>query len=174
MADKKKRGAAVPPPPPSAEDLAFEAEIMSRLAGRDVRRFEMPDAVEEVSAIYMVKLRGKDEITAADMADATMTDLERQSQVRAAEAERREAIRLSIVALVGRDGRHRHIDQSAPLVEIDEWSMPTRFVLQAFFGEMNGVELDKVGKAVREARRLGAGRLPANQPAAADGSPAGG
>lgn len=164
--------------PPSAEDLAFEREIMARNPGRRITRFDFPDEIEEARAVYLFELKAKDELAAADMADATMTDAERKSLTRAMEAERREAIRLSIVGLVeNHDGEvlRRHIDQAEPFMDVDDWSSRAWAALRSFFGEVNAVSVEAMGKALRGARRLGAASaLPATQRRAVTAAPSDG
>jgi hypothetical protein len=121
----------------------------------------------------MFEMKARDELLAADMADANMTEAERKSMQRALEAERREAIRLSIIGLVVEGGEglsRRAIDQSEPLMEIDEWSTKAWAALRTFFGDINGIPLEELGNAVRGARKLGvASALPVTPPQAATG-----
>jgi len=144
---------------PSDADLAFEAEIVARHPGRRIARYDFPEGVSEARAVYLFELKAKDEVTAAEMADANMSQAERRSMARAMEAERREAIRLSIVGLIDDSGR-RHIDQATPLMEIDEWSSKSTAALRAFHSDLNGLPMDELGKALRGARKIG-GVLPA-------------
>ncbi len=151
------------PPEISATDQAFELEIITRNPKRRIARFDFPSEVEDARAVYMFELKGRDTITVGEMTDAIMTDSERKNQLRAMEAEQREAIRFSILGLITDTGACRHVDQGAPLMELDDWSGRAWTALRAFFGEMNGLPNEELGKALRGARRLGAAsaRLPA-------------
>lgn len=178
MAKQQKKGAP-PAPVISAEDQAFEAEILRRNPTRKrITRFDFPVDVPEARAVYMFEMTGRDEIAAADLADLTMTDAERKSLSRTIEAERREGIRLTIVGLIAVDEQtgdleRRHVDQSKPLVEIDDWSAKAWASLRTFFGDLNGVPMEELGNLVRGARRLGASAtaLPAAPPRAATATP---
>jgi hypothetical protein len=77
----------------------FSAELAARFPGRYVKRFVMPSVVREASEVFLVELTSRDEIEAAQMADATMSAIERASVRLTNDAEQREAIRLSIVGL---------------------------------------------------------------------------
>jgi hypothetical protein len=147
--------------PISKEDLEFEQEIARRNPGRKhITRFDFPSNVIDARAVYMFEMTGKDELVAADMADANMTDSERKSMTRAIEAERREGIRLSIVGLITHDEDtgelvRLHVDQAKPLMQIDDWSTKAHAALRTFFGELNGLPMEELGNAVRGARKLG-------------------
>lgn len=144
-------------------DLAFEAEIVQRNASRrprDIRRFDFPSSIDEARTIYLAVATGKDELRAAEMAEATMTDLERKSMRLSIMAEQREGIRLSIVGLVTVDDNgnilRRHIDQAAPLMELDQWSSKAWTAIRAAFEEINGIPRDELGNSVRGVRSLAA------------------
>lgn len=176
---EKKSPPAIAAPEVSPEDAAFEAEIMKRYPGRRITRFDFPSGMDEALAVYLFEMKAKDELAAAEMADATMSDTERKSMNRALEAERREAIRLSIVGLVEADPasgaiRRRHVDQAVPLMEIDEWSSKAWAALRTYFGDLNGLPVEELGNAVRGARKLGAATLPATLQRAAGGPPSDG
>lgn len=158
-------------PQPSAEDLAFEAEMRARYPKREIRRFDFPSAIANARAVYLAEMLQRDMIRAAEMADAVMTDVERKSGQLVVEAERREAVRLSIVGLVTKDGGRQHIDQSKPLMEIDDWSSKAWTCLFNFHHELNGLPVEEVKKAVASGRVIGAAALaavPAAVPAAAE------
>ena len=185
MKKPEKKQIAAPPAAPdvSPEDLAFEAEILRRnptRKPRDIARFDFPPEISEARAVYLFEMKAKDELAAAEMADATMTDVERKSAHRALEAERREAIRLSIVGLIVEDEntgalQRRHIDQSAPLMEIDDWSSKAWAALRTFFGDLNGIPVEELGKSVAGVRKLGAASTsPATRPGAAAATPSDG
>lgn len=160
---------AAPAPSVSPEDQTFELELVGRNPGRRIMRFDFPADVQDARAVYMIALKGKDLLVASQAADATMTSIEKASGKLTYEAELRESIRLSIVGLVMPDGARRHIDQSVPLAEIDDWSLGALFCLRNFHTDINGVPIEEVGKAVREARRIGGATLNQNagQPQAA-------
>lgn len=149
-------------PEPTAEDLAFEKELTARNPDRKyITRYDFPEEVEEARAVYVFKMKARDELLAAETAELTMSAAERKSSKLALEAERREAIKLSIVALITVDPdtgaiTRRHVDQSVPLIELDEWSSQAWGALRIFHGDLNGIPWEELGKAVRRARRVGA------------------
>jgi hypothetical protein len=165
---KKAEKQPAAPPVVSEEDRRFEAEIVQRNPGRRISRFDFPRGIDEAIAIYMFELKAKDELLAAEMADANMTDRERKSVARAIEAEQRESIRLSVVGLVQVDARgaiqRRHIDQAQPLMELDDWSSKSWAALRTFFGELNGIPTEELGNAARGARKLTAATALPEQP----------
>jgi hypothetical protein len=156
----EKKGLAAPP---SEADLAFETEVLKKHPSRkEILRFDFPRGIDDAHAVYMFPMTGRDELVAADMAEANMTASERKSVVRAADAERREAIRLSIVGVVHKSGsafEYRHIDQSVPFMEIDAWSSKAWYALRTFFGTLNGLSVAALGKAERGARKAGSALL---------------
>jgi hypothetical protein len=155
---KKKKDEA---PSVSSEDLAFEADLSRRNPTRKtITRFDFGPSVSEAAAVYMFEYVAKDEIAAADMADATMTDAERKSLSRANEAERRELMRLSVVGVVYRDGTRRVVDAASPLFELDDWGGKALYQLRSFFTTLNGLSPEELGKAVASARRIVAGADP--------------
>lgn len=163
----------------SPEDAEFETQVLQRNPTRKhIRRFDFPADVEEARAVYMFEQTGKDDLQAAEAADLSMSDAERRSTQRAADAERREGIRLTIIAMIQVDeaGRtvRRHVDQSRPLVELDDWSSKAWMCLRTFFGELNGLPMEELGKAVRGARRLVAATPHATPLQAVSGTPSGG
>jgi hypothetical protein len=180
MAQKNKQKQSDPPPEISAEDREFEAEIIRRNPDRRrIMRFDFPAEVSEARAVYMFEMKAKDELAAADMADANMTDAERKSMQRSIEAERREGIRLSICGLILVDEAtgnltRMHVDQAKPLMMIDDWSIKAWAALRTFFGDLNGLPVEELGNAVRGARRLSAATAHAPQPRAATATPSGG
>lgn len=147
-----------PPTPPIVDpaDLDFEREIAARHPTRKtICRFDFPEEVDDARAVYMMRLVGRDEIEIAGNAEAIMTADERRSMARAIDAERREGIRYSIVALVDANGNRRLIDQGVPLMEIDEWSSQAWACLRTWFGDLNGVNQAALGKSVAVARKIG-------------------
>jgi hypothetical protein len=171
MASMKKtaKNDEAPPPSVSAEDLLFEAEIVKRNPGRRIQRYDFPVGVTDARAVYLFELKGTDELLAAEMADANMKPAERKSVSLAFEAERRESIRLSIVGLIDDGNVRRHIDQSMPLMEIDDWSMKGLHALRTFYSDLNGLPAEELGNALKGTRKLGGVTLNANagQPQAA-------
>jgi hypothetical protein len=151
---------------PTEDDIAFERELMSKNPGRKITRYDLPGDVEEAAAVYMFKMKNKDDLLAAEMADANMTAAERKSQQLTADAQRREAIRLSIVGIVNRDGTRRLIDGTRPLMELDDWDSSSWAALRTYFGDLNGLPMEELGNALRDARRVQPS-VPATQPQAA-------
>jgi hypothetical protein len=139
----------------------FSAELAARFPGRYVKRFVMPSVVREASEVFLVELTSRDEIEAAQMADATMSAIERASVRLTNDAEQREAIRLSIVGLgkIGVDKRiaYEHVNaDGAPFGELNEWTRRAWTCLHAYFGQMNGVPTDELLEGIRGARTVGA------------------
>lgn len=167
---KKTTPQTAAPAGPSEDDLAFERELVAKHPDRKIVRYDMPSMVEECAAIYMFKLRNRDDLSAAEMADANMTQAERKSVEGTAAAHHREGIRLSIVGIVTVDGAghttRRLVDQSRPLMEIDDWDASTWIALRTFHNDLNGLKTDELKNAVRDARKLapcapGSSTLPA-------------
>lgn len=139
----------------------FSAELADRFPGRYVKRFVMPSTVRECAEIFMVELTSRDEIEAAQMADAMMSAIERASVRLTNDAEQREAIRLSIVGLgkLGSDKRIAYESVNAdgvPFAELNDWTRRAWTCLHAFFGQMNGVPTDELLEGIRGARTVGA------------------
>lgn len=154
----EKKPAAPAVAEPSADDRAFELELVKANPGRrGLTRFDFPDSVEDAAAVYLFELRGRDEVLAAEAADQTMSDAARKSFTLSAEAEQRESIRFSIGGIVDRSGARRLINQTVPLLEIDDWGARAWRALRGFFAEVNGLSPDDLGKALRGARKIGAG-----------------
>lgn len=150
-------------PQPEAMTLElreFSAELAQRFPGRYVKRFVMPSTVRECAEIFMVELTSRDEVEAAQMADAMMSAIERASVRLTNDAEQREAIRLSIVGL-GKsvNGRvaYEHVNaEGVPFAELNDWTRRAWTCLHAYFGQMNGVPTDELLEGIRGARTVGA------------------
>jgi len=154
---KTQKSPAESPQPPSADDLAFEAELRARHPKRKtIRRFNLPSVVLDARAVYLAEMANRDTLRAAEMADVLMTDIERKSGQLTLEAERRESVRLAIVGVVDPDGTRRHVDQSKPFLEIDDWSSKAWSCLYMFHHDLNGIPAEEVKKAVASARTVGA------------------
>lgn len=110
------------------------------------KKFTMPAGLDAGSVIIR-ELRSKDEIDAAIAADGRMSADDRNNAVLALTIERKEAIRLS---LVGIDGRLVNTE-GVPCMEIDDWTIRSWTALSRFFGELNGIPGDELGKAVEGA-----------------------
>lgn len=117
-----------------------------------IKRYTMPKG-SPASTVTMRELSGRDELEAAKAADA----LTPQKTVEAlTDAERREAVRISLVEIDG-----KAIDHAVPLFEIDEWPRRARKALEAFFADLNGINRSDVDKCTASAESLsdGAGRF---------------
>lgn len=147
--------------PPDVEETplqAFEAALQKRFPNREVRRYEMPSAVRECRAVYLVEVNSRDEINAAIYADSVMTQVEKSSQRLTAEAIRRETMRASLVGTVSRKDppvyRHIGIDGVA-FHEMDDWSAKATASLLTYFNELNGVRTDELLEGLTGARTIG-------------------
>lgn len=110
------------------------------------KKYTMPAGLN-AGSIIIRELLSKDEIAAAIAADGRMSNDDRNNAVLALTIERKEAIRISIVAI---DGRLVNTD-GVPCMEIDDWTIRSWTALSKFFGEMNGIPGDELGKAVEGA-----------------------
>lgn len=139
---------------------AFSAELAQRLPNRYVRRFVLPSVVREAREVFLVELTSRDEIEAAQMADALMTPIERASVRLTNDAEQREAIRLSIVGLgkpAGRGIVYEHVNHDGvPFADLNEWTRRAWTCLHAYFAQVNGVPTDELHEGIRGARTVGA------------------
>ncbi len=116
-----------------------------------VKRYTMPGGCR-VPSVEIRVIQGAHELEAARMVDAMSATAELDGRG-VVKAERREAIRLSIVKL-----GTRVIDHAAPLLEIDGWSRKERAALAKFFDDQNGVSLQAVKAASFEAEALSDGK----------------
>lgn len=139
----------------------FSAELAARFPDRMIKRFVMPSTVRECREIFLLELTSRDEIEAAQMADATMSGLEKASVRLTNDAERREAIRLAIIGL-GKPGDDKRIAyehagaEGAPFYELNTWSAKAWTTLHAYFGQLNGVPMDEIAEGIQGARIVGA------------------
>lgn len=179
------RAAAPPPPEAQADGMhpldAFSLELGQRFPNRMIRRFVMPSTVKECREVFLLEITSRDEVQAAIMADAMMSDLEKASIRLSADAERREAIRLSIVGVGTQEGGRRaapadpvtyqHVNHDGiPFAALNDWSGKAWTSLHAFFGQLNGVPADELAEGIREARTVGAYAPPTSgTPASAAG-----
>lgn len=178
--------AAAPPPPEAQADgpnglEAFSLELGQRYPNRMIRRFIMPTTVRECREIFLLEITSRDEVNAAIFADATMSDIEKSSVRLSADAERREAIRLSIVGMGTQEGGRRaapadpvsyqHVNHDGiPFGALNEWSGKAWTSLHAYFGQLNGVPADELSEGIKGARTVGAYAPPTSgTPASADG-----
>src|SRR5690348_4719935 len=110
----------------------FERELAARFPGRLIKRYNMPTVIKQARAVYLMELTARDEVQAAIYADTLMSEVERRSVKLAAEAERRECVRQSIVGVVSRAEpvAYRHVNKGAPFHEIDTWPAKATTCLQ--------------------------------------------
>lgn len=166
--------AAKTPPPQAAPsddgvtDLrAFSLKLSERFPDRFIQRFVMPPNIRECREVFVMEITSREELRAAAMADAMMSPQERASRKLAEDAEKREAIRLSIVGIGYRKGgwrapetapvEYRHVNSDdLPFVEINDWSMKAWSALHVWFGQVNGVPMDEIAKGIEEAQTVGA------------------
>lgn len=139
---------------------AFSEALAKRFPDRFIKRFVMPVVVREAREVFMVEMSSRDEIEAAQMADATMSAIERASVRLTNDAENREAVRLTIVGL-GKlvNGRIVYEDantEGVPLAELNRWSQRAWTCLRAYFGQLNGVPTDELLEGIKGARIVGA------------------
>jgi FAD/FMN-containing dehydrogenase len=139
---------------------AFSAALAQRFPNRVIQRFTMPSNVRECREVFILEITSREEIQAATWTDSIMTPIERASSKLAAEAERRESIRLAIVGIgEARDGAivYRHANNDGtPLAEISDWSSKAWAALHTYFGEVNGVPIAELKEGTRGAQIVGA------------------
>lgn len=153
--------AAAPQAPPDVtnEDLVrFETALQTRYPGRVIKRYEMPSNVAQARAVYILELTSRDELEAAKMADAVMSQIERSSNRLAAARERTEMMRASVVGLVTRKPLgYRHVNHDGiPFVELDTWPAKATTAVAAFYGDCNGINTAELGEGIMGARTIGA------------------
>ncbi len=171
----------VPTPPESNPALdAFSDELAKRFPDLVVKRFVFPKNVRHAREIFLREIDGKDEIAAAAMADGTMSPLEKASNKLAADAERRESIRIAIVGIGERVGgkraaedapiAYRHVNNDGvPFTAINTWPINAWACLYAYNGEINGVPMAELVQGITEARTVGAFAPPTNATPASEG-----
>lgn len=140
----------------------FERELEERYPNRVIKRYDIPAAVKQARAIYLMEITSRDEIQASIYADAMMSNIEKASIKLSAEAERRECVRLSIVGVVYRDGTYKHANKGAAFHEIDNWPAKATACLQTYFNDINGVPTSELIEGLRGARLIGAAEPPTN------------
>lgn len=174
MAKNPNRAPAAPPTEPpmgkveGVEDAShdspvarFSRELEQRFPHRMIRRYRMPASVREAREVFMMEITSRDEVEAAIMADALMSNIEKQSIRLSSDAERRECIRLSIVGLgtgaAGAALAYRHVNQDGePFGEINDWTGKAWTALQTFFGTLNGVPMEELAEGLMGAETVGA------------------
>jgi|SRR5688572_1158105 len=149
----------IDPDAPTEAELAFEAEIRQRNPNRKrIVRTDLPsENRDDIKAFFLAKLVARDDLKAAEMAEAIMTDTQRKSQRLALEAEQTESIKLSLVAFIDAGGGMRHVDHVTPFVEGNDWGQDTWVVIRNAYQELHGVDIGALGKAVKGARTIGGG-----------------
>lgn len=140
-------------------------ELAARFPDTMARRYVLPRNVTDCREVFMREITSRDEVEAAIMADATMSLAEKQSVRLTADAERRECIRLAIVAL-GKlvDKRdplsqvvYEHVNHDGePFSEINDWKGKTWTCLQTYFGMLNGVPTEELAEGLVGAQTVGA------------------
>lgn len=159
--------AAPPPDPHEAANAAALATLSNELAKRFpllmVQRYVMPRKVRECREVFFRETIGRDEIRAGAMADATMTKEERSSQKLTNDAEKRESIRISIVAIGDRPSldkpivyRHVNTNEAVPFTEINDWTLKAWACLHTFFGSTNGIPFAELSEGIEGAQTVGA------------------
>lgn len=173
MAREKRAPAA--PPEMQNDALADFCELLEkRWPNALIKRFVMPSSVGECREVFMRELTSKDEIQAAIWADATMSPIEKASHRLAADAERRESIRIAIVGIGERVGGRRAADDApvayrmvnhdgVPFDEPTNWTTKAWAALSTYFGEVNGVPMDELASGLQEARTVGAFASPTSE-----------
>lgn len=116
-----------------------------------VKRYTLPKGCPARS-VDVRELLGVHDLEATRMADALGAG-QKLTARDVVNAERREAIRLSIVRL-----DDRVIDHVVPLMEIDGWSRAARAALGRYFDDVNGVNLAEVKRLISEAEVLTDGK----------------
>lgn len=169
---QNKTATAAPIEPPMGEALAandtsdsplarFSRELAHRFPDRMIRRYRMPMGCRECREVFMMEITSRDEVEAAIMADALMSDIEKRSIRLSADAERRECIRLSVVGLgkgpVGGTLAYTHTNvDGEPFAELNDWSGKAWTCLQTFFGTLNGVPSEELAEGLAGAETVGA------------------
>lgn len=166
--EKRKEQPAAPPSELRNDALAdFCEQLAKRWPDRMIKRFVMPSAVRECREVFIAEITSRDEIQAAIFADATMSPLERASNRLAADAERREAIRIAIVGVgAARNGLvdYRMVNHDGDAFDApSKWSTRAWTALSAYFGEVNGIPFDEIAMGILESRAVGAHAPPTSE-----------
>ncbi len=109
-----------------------------------IRTYPMPKGCD-AATVTMRELRKEDEIAAAVMADAAVRAMPQDQQGSVyitMQVERQESIRQSIVKI---DGRRVNVD-GVPCTEVDGWTLKSWTALGKFYGALNGIPGDELGK----------------------------
>lgn len=138
----------------------FSRELAQRFPDLMIKRFVMPPSVRAVREVFIRELLGKDEIEAALMADALMSDIERRSMKLSMEAERRESIRIAIVG-IGRGAtgavEYEHTNTGGvPFAAPNKWNLGVWACLHNYFAETNGVPSSEIAEGIKGAQTVGA------------------
>lgn len=157
----------------------FSRELAVRFPDRIIMRFVMPPRIRAVREIFIRELTSRDEIEAAILTDALMSDVERKSIKLTIEAERRECVRLAIVGIgraVAGGVVYEHANQDGiPFAAPNAWNLATWAALGTFFGEVNGIPSDEIAEGLKGAQTVGAFAPPTSgTPASADPGRSGG
>lgn len=146
-------------PLPTASGAAFESMLLAKYRDRDlqVRRVPIPDAIKQVSYVWIREQDSNDEVTAATWADSIMTAVQRRSSRLINQIEQREAKRLSICAIWRRGhAAPEEVNGEIPLMEINKWSTKFWGVLEIHYMDLNGIPAEDVQKSLEGAVILGA------------------
>lgn len=157
--------AQVAPVPEETDLQRFERELRERHQGRTIARFDFPSRIREARAIYIKEINSRDEIEAAKLADAQMSDLEKRSIKLTSEAERRETVRIACVGLVtrGEPIQYKHLNGSMPWMDVDNWSVKAVTCLSIFYGNLNGIPNDEIAEGLKGQRIIGGPAAPTNE-----------
>jgi len=99
---------------------------------------------EGAHALAMRELFVRDDLEIALRCDANMAQAARGSFVALMQAQKREAVRLSIVAIQrSPDEPFERVNDGAQFTEMDDWRQPTYTRALACFGELNGASEDE-------------------------------
>lgn len=119
---------------------------------KTMKLYELPKLAtgnSPASTVTMREITGRDELEAAKAADALT---EQKSAEALTDADRREAVRISIVAI-----DKEPVDHTVPLFAIDQWPRRTRKALERFFADLNGVNMQEIKAATASAVPLSDG-----------------
>lgn len=155
--------AATAPPDLTGPLERFSQQLAQRFPKRVVRHFVLPSNIREIREVFIIEITSEEEIQAAIMADGMMSSIEKSSQKLAAEAERRECIRLSIVG-IGKtpDGtvlgevHYEPANVDGIPLEMPGWTSKAWAALHVYFGQVNGVPNEELASGILEARTVGA------------------
>lgn len=102
------------------------------------KRFVLPKGLS-CGEMVVRELSGKDDLTAAQRADAKLSADEKLNPIVSMQVQRREAMRLSLVEVDG-----RKVNLGEPFMNLDDWSQRTVVFLSRAFEELNGVKEDEL------------------------------